>query len=332
MVSNRYEWGNIYHADETGLTWKAMPTNTLALRSEKEAPGYKLPKDRLTVMVCTNATGTHKLPLQVIGKSKKPRCFKNVNELPVVYAAQLSAWMDRGIFRNWYSKVFHPEVHKNKEEDAKFLLILDNAPSHPNCMEFNARDPSCQVVYLPKNVTALMQPMDQGVIQTLKNEYGKRFLGRILYASEQGAEEKAEFLKSWNVLECCRTFAAAWNCIGTEGIKNAWHKIGSNFDTLETTRLTNNQNLARLANRISPEKQFSEKNIKDWLNNDISYPNFRMLSDTEIVHHAGNFDSLYESEQYENGDMDPDTEEDSRNSFDHSQDSTPSFVATKCQE
>ena len=41
----------------------------------------------LTVLGCTNATGTHKLKPVLIGKSAKPRCFKNVNmdALPVTY-------------------------------------------------------------------------------------------------------------------------------------------------------------------------------------------------------------------------------------------------------
>ena len=32
-------------------------------------------KNMVTLMVCTNATGTHKLPLFFEGKSENPRCF-----------------------------------------------------------------------------------------------------------------------------------------------------------------------------------------------------------------------------------------------------------------
>jgi len=59
-----------------------------------------------------NLTGNHRLPLLVIGKSKKPRAFKNVNlnALPVNYYAQKSAWMDQTIFTDWFHKVFVPRV------------------------------------------------------------------------------------------------------------------------------------------------------------------------------------------------------------------------------
>lgn len=69
----------IYNTDETGLLWKCLPQRTLVSCREKSAPGFKKAKDCLTVLGCTNATGTHKLKPVLIGKSAKPRCFKNVN-------------------------------------------------------------------------------------------------------------------------------------------------------------------------------------------------------------------------------------------------------------
>lgn len=42
----------------------------------------------------------------------------------------------------------------------KILLLLDNAPAHPPAEELNAVNENVEVVYLPPNVTALIQPMD----------------------------------------------------------------------------------------------------------------------------------------------------------------------------
>jgi hypothetical protein len=42
-------------------------------------------KKRLTVLICANMSGTDKEI--VIGRSQKPRCFKNVRKLPVEYVA-----------------------------------------------------------------------------------------------------------------------------------------------------------------------------------------------------------------------------------------------------
>ena len=54
--------------------------------------GGKKSKERMTVLVCANMSGTEKLPLLVIGKSAKPRCFKNY-KVPVDYEANKKAWM-----------------------------------------------------------------------------------------------------------------------------------------------------------------------------------------------------------------------------------------------
>ena len=34
-------------------------------------------KDRITVILCVNSTGTCKIPPTVIGSAKNPRCFKD---------------------------------------------------------------------------------------------------------------------------------------------------------------------------------------------------------------------------------------------------------------
>ena len=66
----------IYNCDETGLYYRLLPEKTLAARSENEAPGMKKQKERVTLIACSNATGSHKLPLMFVGKAQNPRCFK----------------------------------------------------------------------------------------------------------------------------------------------------------------------------------------------------------------------------------------------------------------
>jgi len=106
---HHYSRDQIYNADETGLMWKSLPSKTLVATYEKKAPGRKVFKDRVTIMICSNVSGTHKIPLLVIGKVKKPRCFKNIKVLPVVYKAQRSGWMDRIIFKECTLTFFYPK-------------------------------------------------------------------------------------------------------------------------------------------------------------------------------------------------------------------------------
>lgn len=96
-----YSPENIYNADETGLFYKALPDKTLALKTEK-CIGGKMAKDRLTILFCASMTGS-KEPLLVIGKSKRPRAFKQLGKrsLPVTWFANKKAWMTNEIMTQW---------------------------------------------------------------------------------------------------------------------------------------------------------------------------------------------------------------------------------------
>ncbi|GFY78833.1 jerky protein homolog [Trichonephila inaurata madagascariensis] len=173
-----YSRDDVYNVDETGVNWKALPRKSLASKREFTAPGFKVSKKRVTAMLCANASGTHTLPLLVIGKSKKLRCFKNVSCLPTLYKVQKSVWMNSAFFSEWYSKDFIPNVKKLREREGKtgkVLLILDYAPCHPPVEILNVIDDDFSVMYFPPNITALMQPMDHCVIEKLKRIIGNKY-------------------------------------------------------------------------------------------------------------------------------------------------------------
>ena len=51
----------VFDVDETGLYWKKLPSRTCISREENLAPGFKASKDRLTLLLGRNASGTLKL-------------------------------------------------------------------------------------------------------------------------------------------------------------------------------------------------------------------------------------------------------------------------------
>ncbi|XP_071056565.1 jerky protein homolog-like [Onthophagus taurus] len=153
----------VYNADESGLLWKVLPNKTYVSRKEREAPGRKVSKDRVTIMPCANTNGTHKLKLLLIGKARSPRAFKNV-DLPLVYKSQNKAWVTKEVFRStkeWFHNDFGPEVRRLPP---KALLILNNAPAHGPNENLASSDALIQTLFLPPNCTPLLQPMDQNVI------------------------------------------------------------------------------------------------------------------------------------------------------------------------
>lgn len=85
-------------------------------------------------MPCSNASGSHKLKLLVIGKGNKPRAFTN-SVVPVSYKSQKKGWVTKDIFREWFHTEFVPSVREKLLElnlPLKALLILGNVPDNPN--------------------------------------------------------------------------------------------------------------------------------------------------------------------------------------------------------
>lgn len=59
-----------------------LPDKTLTVQSEKQAAGMKKQKERITLMACSNATWSHKLPLMFVGKANNPQCLRKLTKVP----------------------------------------------------------------------------------------------------------------------------------------------------------------------------------------------------------------------------------------------------------
>ena len=133
-IIRQYDVENVYNMDETGLFYRVLPRYTLLMPSEdlSSARGEKKAKDRVSLVVCANSTGTHKIPSTMIGKPKKPACIVN-KAWPIPYYAQKKAWMDVEVCWKWFNEVFFPAVRVRTSRPV--VLILDNAPGHFEAFE-----------------------------------------------------------------------------------------------------------------------------------------------------------------------------------------------------
>lgn len=76
-------------------------------------------------------------------------------------------------------------------------------------------------MYMPPNVTPLIQPMDQNAIRITKLFYRKNLLTDLL--SED--KEFSETLKNYSLRDAVLNIAMAWNNVNTAVIKKCWNNI-----------------------------------------------------------------------------------------------------------
>jgi hypothetical protein len=155
IVDGGYTDEQMYNCNETALYYRLLPNKSLYLNKVPSKAGMKTNKERVTLLLCANKTGDHKLKPLCIGKSRSPRCFKhiNMNSQPVIYKNNSCAWMTCDIFALWFENEFIPSVRchlHSKKLKEKALLLLDHCPAHPPADVLKSKDGKIKAMFLPR--------------------------------------------------------------------------------------------------------------------------------------------------------------------------------------
>jgi len=222
---------DVYNFDETGLYWRRQPTRVI---SKGKQAGTKLARERMTVGLACNASGTHKLKAAVIHSSQQPRAFKQGGRFPVTdyvhWFANKTAWMTAAVF----SQLMQAFNRKFKADKRKVLMFMDNAACHAisggkatvveglNAIELS----NMTIVFLPPNITSHVQPLDQGIIAAFKLRY-RKLLVRWLLAT-YGSDDDTTDLSTVkpNAKQAVLWMHQAWEETTSDTIRNCWRKSG----------------------------------------------------------------------------------------------------------
>lgn len=154
-----YEPVNIFNADETCMFFKCFPYKTLTFKNDECHYG-KHSKERLTILLATNMSGTEKLPPLAIGKSKKPRYFSRYKSLPLQYEVNTKAWMTFAIFKDWLENIVK-KMAKKKQKTCYSLIILQPRMIFHKWKLLNSISTHQYHIKI--------QVMDQGIIKNFKS-------------------------------------------------------------------------------------------------------------------------------------------------------------------
>nr|XP_061806456.1 tigger transposable element-derived protein 1-like [Nerophis lumbriciformis] len=225
----------VFNCDETGLFWKKMPKRTYITREEKSLPGHKPMKDRLTLLLCTNASGDLKVKPLLVYHSETPRAFKknNVqkNKLNVMWRSNPKALVTQQFFTEWFQEVFAPSVAEylvEKNLPLKALLVLDAALAQPTSLgeDWCTDQDFIAVKFLPPNTTPLLQPMDQHLISNFKKLYTKALFQQCFEVTMETNLTLREFWKDhFNILHCLTVLEKAWDQVTKSTVQSSWRKL-----------------------------------------------------------------------------------------------------------
>ena len=239
MLLETYAPRDIFNADESGIYFRALPNSTYVDEwGKKYQKGFKTAKDRVTLLITCNMAG-EKEDLSLIGKSKAPRCFKDIKTLPLSYEFSQNAWMTGNIFERCVnSNCFHLlfcemffflfkvrawDLRLTKEE-RNVALLIDNCSAHKSVEGLK----NIALHFLPPNTTSVLQPFDMGIIRTLKAYFRHEVCQKIIEViDDENVDLPAqEVAKKISLLDAMGMINSAWKKITSKTILNCWAKAG----------------------------------------------------------------------------------------------------------
>jgi len=209
-IIKEYSPNNIFNAGETGIFFRCLPDSTQSHGGDDCRNGERS-KERVTVLLCTNMSGTEKIKPLLIGKSAKPKCFKGIKSLPIDYESNPKAWMTNLLWNKWL-KQFDEKLFM---ENRKIILFIDNCTAHvivPISLK------AITIKFLP--TTSKLQPLDHGIIQNFKIFYRKEVIRKIISHIE------LQHTISIDLLQAVRITDKSWRQVTSEIITNGFKKAG----------------------------------------------------------------------------------------------------------
>lgn len=263
-----YDPKDIWNCDETALQYKNPPTKSYVTKDD-DCKGSKQRKERVTILLCCSLLGEKYSPL-IISKSKSPRCMRNfdIKNINVQYLSSKNAWMTSELFNQWAHELNNEMVSQTR----KILLILDNAPCHimPNCS-------AIEFLFLPKNTTAVLQPLDMGVIKSFKNHYFNILMESFLLDFQNISLTCFDKI---NVKDVAIIVSMAWDKVSLETIQNCFKKAivsfknseiatGNDDPTDEVISEVVMETLDEIQDQDSDSSESSEICCEDGISNDL---------------------------------------------------------------
>ncbi|GBM49349.1 Jerky -like [Araneus ventricosus] len=141
-------------------------------------------------------------------------------------------------------------------------FFCENASCH--LYEEQLASGEIKAYFLPPNVTSLIQPLNQAVLENLKRNYRKKLLGKLIKDLEE--QRVTECLKEITQKDAVYWIAEAWKEIESTTLQKSWRKILPSEQANDESEASDDKSLLSLAQTL-PET-LTEKDIAECMTAD----------------------------------------------------------------
>uniref|UniRef100_A0A452IBT4 Uncharacterized protein n=1 Tax=Gopherus agassizii TaxID=38772 RepID=A0A452IBT4_9SAUR len=249
----------IYNANVTGLYWKLLPGQAGELRAHSprlQAPPRRrlMVKERVTVLLAANLTGSHKLKPLVVGGLPDPPSLRHHNQdkFPACYRYSPEARLGPALLRAWFFEDFVPGVKRYLRRSClqqKAVLLLSSPPPPSSAgpeepPQLQTPDGSIRALFLSKAAAGgssaggggrIPAPLEQGVVSAFKQLYKRELLRLAVSCVASGGGGSAggpspagggsgplDFVRSFLLKDMLYLAGLSWDLIPAGSIEKCW--------------------------------------------------------------------------------------------------------------
>lgn len=235
-INATYTRDCIFNADETGVYYEEDTGPVIAEKGSKTSTrvwGRKW-SSRVTILLTVDADGRKLRPLIIFKGEPMGTIKKEFGSYPTgaVYAVQTNAWMNGDVWQASFIEDLWSD-YIDSEQPGPLVIYVDNFKCHTSNESINAfAQLGTEVASLPKNTTAVLQPLDVGVMGPFKQKLRALALSddlqRLRGAPELTLRERLLMSRKKTAaesrLEVAVRVIRAWNSVSEASVVRAWQK------------------------------------------------------------------------------------------------------------
>lgn len=170
MDREKFQAGDIWNLDETGVTTVQKPRSVVATKGLKQIGSITSAErgELVTMCVAVSASGNTVPPMFIFPRVKYHDHFVRDGPVGCIGTTHPSGWMTHDNFLKFLK---HFVKHTRASKEKKVLLLLDNHDSHLHIDILNfAKDNGVVMLSFPPHCSHKLQPLDRSVFGPFKRQ------------------------------------------------------------------------------------------------------------------------------------------------------------------